>query len=254
MSFNAQIREADRIYQVVSQVKQGYNTFINPGAPGPVATTIRKEVTGVENVGAFYMLNEPKVKVPEKTDTRLFIKQKNVSFANPGLLELLSYQWLSGSPQVSLSKPYQVVLTESKMEVYFGKTNPESVIGREIIYQDSIRVTVGGIVKTLKGNTDFMFTEFISMATLEQTPLLKNFYYDEWASVTSNSRAFVKLSAGTSEEQVSKQLADLSEKYIKQEDGFGITLQLQSLQEVHFKGSVYSDGPSLTNRLYMGWV
>jgi ABC-type antimicrobial peptide transport system permease subunit len=138
------------------------------------------------------------------------------------------------------------VLTEEKMHKYFGEAAPEKVIGQELIYLDSIRVMVTGIVRNREGNTDFVLKDFISLSTIEQTALNKNFYFDNWGTLSSNSRTFVKLAQGITPEQVNKQLAALSAKYAGKDNKS--TLHLQPFREVHFKGGLFlTSGPSLAN-------
>ena len=81
--------------------------------------------------------------------------------------DLVSYNWLAGSPKAALQQAYQTVLTESNAKIYYPKLKPAEIIGKEIIFDDSIRTTVAGIVKDLKEKTDFKFKTFVSRATLE---------------------------------------------------------------------------------------
>ena len=65
------------------------------------------------------------------------------------------------------------MLTESRASQYFGSASPEQWLGKEVIYGDSLRATVSGIVRDWKGNTDFLHTDlgFSSRAILiTQTP------------------------------------------------------------------------------------
>jgi hypothetical protein len=86
------------------------------------------------------------------------------------------------------------VLTEEKMHKYFGEAALEKVIGQELIYLDSIRVMVTGIVRNRKVTPicfeRFYFTEYYRANSLKQ-----NFYLDT-GTLSSNSRTFVKLAQG----------------------------------------------------------
>ncbi len=246
LSFDRDIPDRDNIYQVVMQVEHKDEKHTNYMVPGPASAAIRKELTGLEQVAAFYTQYNAKVKVPVGDGSKTFSGQHDITFANPDLLKLLSYKWISGTPETALAEPYQVVLTEQKVRNYFGDIAPEKAIGRELVYLDSIRVIVTGVVRSREGNTDFIFKDFISLSTIEQTALNKAFYFDDWGTISSNSRTFVKLAGGAASEGVNRQLAALSDKYANKENKFA--LQLQPFWEVHFKGAdLGRGGPSLAN-------
>jgi hypothetical protein len=246
MSFDKHIPDRERIYQVVMQVEDKDEQHTNYMVPGPTSAAIRKEVTGLERIAALYTLYGAKVKVSAADELKTFTRQNDVTFANPDLLKLLAYEWISGSPQNALTEPYQVVLAEQKVQQYFGDITSEKAIGRELVYLDSIRVMVTGVVRSREENTDFVFTDFISLSTIEQTPLNKAFYFSEWGYLASSSRTFVKLARGVTHEGIQGQLAALSDKYANKENRFA--LQLQPFREVHFKGAdLGRSGPSLAN-------
>ncbi|MDO1451399.1 permease prefix domain 2-containing transporter [Rhodocytophaga aerolata] len=246
LSFDQHIPDRERIYQVMMQVEHKEEKHTNYMVPGPTHAAIRKEITGLEQIASFYTLYGARVKVVAGHERKTFTSQHDVTFANPDVLRLLSYEWISGSAETALSAPYQVVLTEQKVQKYFGDIAPEKAIGRELIYLDSIRVMVSGVVHSREANTDFVFNDFISLSTIEQTALNKTFYFEEWGYLASASRAFVKLSPSATPEGVNRQLATLSDKYGSKENSFA--LQLQPFREVHFKGAdLGRSGPTLAN-------
>ena len=90
-----------------------------------------------------------------------------------------------------------MVLTESRAKAYFSSLAPKDILGREILYDDSIKATVSGIVKNIAEATDFVFEEFISSATIANTGLKNHWNWEEWGSINSSSQMFVKLKKGT---------------------------------------------------------
>ncbi|MBK8392441.1 MAG: ABC transporter permease [Saprospiraceae bacterium] len=106
---------------------------------------------------------------------------------------VFSYEWIVGNPNFSLHKPNAVVLTESKMKQYFGDISPESVLGKQIIYSDSLITTVTGIVKDLPQNTDINGHDFISFSSYK-VKIGNLFQFKQWTNTNSTSQAFVQLS------------------------------------------------------------
>lgn len=59
-----------------------------------------------------------------------------------------------------------------------------------MVYQDSLTVTVNGIVKQLEGNSDFIFTDIISMGMVRAS-WLKNNYSFNLMGTSSHSQAWI---------------------------------------------------------------
>lgn len=232
-------KDRERIYRVVSDIQFPGQFLTNGGVCTPLADAMRNEVTGLDVVSAFHTYDyQTKVSFPEtKGDNPpVFKNQKGVIFADGNYFRIFSPQWLAGSPQIAFNDPYKVVLSESRAKIYFPGTDPTNTIGRTIIYNDTIKVSVSGIVKDFKQNSDFNFSEFISLSTLTTNEGLKgNMGYGVWTSVNGSSQLFVKLNKGVQAAEIEKQLVALRNKYSKDEY-MKTTNKLQPLAELHFAG------------------
>jgi len=67
-------------------------------------------------------------------------------------------------------------------------------MGRTVVYEDSLTVSVTGIVKDWVQHTDFGFKDLISYNTLESS-FLKS-YTGKWNMSGSNINVYVKLAPG----------------------------------------------------------
>ncbi len=81
----------------------------------------------------------------------------------------------------------------------------DEIMGRQIIYEDSLRVTVTGIVKDWTKNSDFKFTNFISISTVDHS-FLKD---DRETGITGEdgmmqTQVFVKLANRSTTEKVNR--------------------------------------------------
>jgi len=239
-SFEKFQKDGDRIYRVVTDMKFAGEPFNNSGVPFPLPEATRSEVSGIEECAAFWTTN-PKVSIPAgSSKPTVFKNQDNVTFADDHYFNLFPYyKWLAGSPNNALKDPFRTVLTKSRAAIYFPGLTPSQVIGRQVIYDDSISTTVTGIVNDLDENTDFTFKEFISLSTIPGSGLKKNNGVDEWGSVSSNSQLFVKLNKGGHPARIESQLVQLRKKYIKgkdnEQDANNLTIhRLQPLDDLHF--------------------
>lgn len=239
-SFEKFRKDNDRIYRIVSDMTfPGEAIMKNSGVPIPMPSAVKTDLTGIETTTHFVAAWETNVKVPVKGNQSPaeFKNQQQIIYADEDYFKLFEYNWLAGSVQTALKDPFQVVLTAEKAKIYFGNLRPLDIIGKEIIYDDSIKVMVSGIVdEPVQRSTDIRFKEFISLATMIQTGVYNNFGGDEWNSINSASQVFVKLKPGVNAAQITPQLAVMRKKYVKKEDQANdATVHfLQPLTDVHF--------------------
>ncbi len=188
----------DRIYRIVSHLNFPGQLIKNQGVPSPLPLAIKKDITGIENVSGFQRYNNDiKVKVPVNGSESFkeFKKQNDIIFADEQYFDLIPYEWVSGNPEV-LKEPNICVLTLSKVNLYFPNMDPSSVIGKTLVYDDSVNMTVKGIVKDINASTDFNFTAFLSYITIPGSNLKENYGWDEWNSVSSSSQAIYQAGSG----------------------------------------------------------
>jgi putative ABC transport system permease protein len=242
LSFENFQPDRERIYRVTSGFKMpDETTILTSGVSAPMPAVIRQQLTGIESLTAFHNWN-PKVTVPndKQGDKNLSktwqTEESEVIICEPQYFQIFQYEWLLGNPKTALKMPNQVVLTEKKAEKYFGKIALSQVMGKQLYYNDSLVATVTGIVKTLPKNSDFRFEDFISYKTIEAKNWHNEFGLDEWANTNGSSQAFVKLTKGTAELNINRQLSKFLAKNLdkKDESNDGRSLVLQPLTDVHF--------------------
>jgi putative ABC transport system permease protein len=239
-SFEKFRQDKERIYRVVSDMTfPGESTMKNSGVPIPMPAAVKTDLTGIETASHFVTAWETNVKVPVKgsQSPAEFKNQENIIYADENYFKLFQYNWLAGSEQTALKDPFQVVLTQERAKNYFGNLSMQDIVGKEIIYDDTVKVTVAGIVnEPVQKATDIRFKEFVSLATMMQTGQYSNFGGDEWSSINSASQLFVKLKPGISTAQLTKQLTALRKKYVKKEDreNDATVHVLQPLTDIHF--------------------
>lgn len=233
---------ADRIYRVISDFKTQGNPGHTRGTQAPLADVVKKELTGTDLTAVFRYYNPARQAIQKSPDRSAskFPAQRKIIFADAGYLHLIPFQWLAGSPSVALDRPGQVVLDESRAQLYFPNTPYGQVLGSTIIYDDTITAQVTGVVRDLdkQGNTDFTFHEFISLPTLlDNQGLRRHFFWDDWGGTTSDQQLFVRLSKGTRPETVNAQLSRLTEKYLgedQRKNNYTWKFGLQPLSDIHF--------------------
>jgi ABC-type lipoprotein release transport system permease subunit len=251
LAVNRSISEGDRIYRVYSKMS-GIFSAAGRGVPNWFGTTIRETFTGVDAVCNFHQWGA-RVSVPgEKGDRKTFGWAEKLIVTDPSYFDIFSdYQWLHGNARQSLSDPHRIVLTRRRAKTFFGDLPLSSIIGKEIIYQDSLVVTVSGIVEDLE-HTDLEFEEFISFSTIERSWLQTQIRVDDLLGTYTSSQLFIKASAGTSAPALRQQLTRLSDLYVEKRKDKDLrnNPQLQPLSELHFNTEIgiFSGSSAATNK------
>lgn len=232
-SFDKFEKGHDRIYRVVSN-RSGVSEV-----PVPMVQIVREEVTGLDAATSLIPWDDPDLKVstagPQKETQRVFRNETGTLFTDGDYFKIIGYKWLAGSPLSSLSAPYQAVLTEQNAQRFFPGLSLDDVIGKEIIFNDTVRTTITGIVETLKYNTDFRFSTFVSAAT---GAILNPEYANSWRISTSG--LLIRLSENTEPEQVKKQIDAISDLHAGPKASSKASFHLQPLSDLHFN-TVYDN-------------
>ncbi|MBS1947258.1 MAG: ABC transporter permease [Bacteroidetes bacterium] len=231
-SFEKFQKDGGRIYRIVTNMHFPDNDFKNSGVPGPLPNAVRNEIPGIEESSAFWTADQTKVTIIENGETKVFKKQQRIIYADDHYFKLFPYKWLAGSPGNALNEPNQVVLTESRVKTYFPSVDISKAIGQTIIYNDTVKAALVGIVKDMDEITDFTFQEFISLPTYSEQ-LKHNNGWDEWGSVNSASQFFIKFKNKPDTAKSNKELAAVRKKHEK--DAYLSTEHLlQPLSDIHF--------------------
>ncbi|MFT3705379.1 MAG: ABC transporter permease [Agriterribacter sp.] len=253
LSFDTFEKDGDRIYRVVSDYDFSGKISHSPGVPHAMPVAVQNEVTGLDVVAPFRTWNNGvKVSIPSgrKDDVTVYKKETAIAFVDENYFRLINYQWIEGASATALQQPYQVVLTEANAALYFPELTNTQIIGKEIIFNDSIRTVITGVVKDIASNTDFNFKTFISRSTIE-LPRLKPGDGDEWGSTNSASQLFVKLSAGTKPAQVHDQIESIFKRNYKQSEQTAKIVtahSLQPLSDLHFNADYYNFNKRLAHK------
>jgi len=236
-SFNKQHPDKERIFRIYSEFSGAFSS-INKGVPIPLGEYVRENFTGIQNV-AYFQTYSAKVEIPQ-TDGSL--KEINAEddfiLAVPDYFEVTQYEWIYGHKKV-LESPFKVVLAESQARKYFAEIPLNEIIGKSIIYRDSLTMEVGGIVKDLPYNSDFGFTDMLSFSTINNS-WLKDKYSNGWAGTNSSSQLFIKLNQGTELEKIEVLLEEASNTAnVKGEtEDWRIDFKLQPLADLHFNSKI----------------
>jgi len=227
-------KDGDKIYRVVTDFKTQDGTFSNSGVTLALKGAIEED-SNFDVVSEFYV--ERPMLVENRVENLKFKLPKFIIYADQNFFNIFDYTFIAGDSNNTLNNPNEVILTEERALQYFPNTNVSDIIGKTLIYNDSVNAKVTGIVENFKGRTDFVFQEFISHPTLLQTRLRGNIIGKSWRNTNSNSQLFVKLNANANKESITNTLKQLATEHRDEDDikyGDERIFKLQPLVDLHF--------------------
>ncbi|MBL7804116.1 MAG: ABC transporter permease [Saprospiraceae bacterium] len=239
LSFEKGIPERDRIYHVVSRFIFDGEESGNAGAPKPLYDALRDEVPGIDLCVPEQDIFVESVAIPmgEGIPPRIIEMQRRVVKTTGEYFQLVPYTWLAGNP-ADFNAPGKVVLTTERLHQYFPNMRPDQVLGRSFTYNDTLLVTVCGVVENLDFPSDFNGLEFVTMGTFSP---LGQYHKMSWAGVNSNDQIFIKVSPGADVAQMEATINRISaERSAEGRKFWGDNSRrwhvLQPLSDVHFNG------------------
>jgi len=245
-SFDTFHPDKERIYCIDASVT-GASQNHEPGndhwnaVPSPMPDAMRREMSGLEKVAAFQHYS-PRVKIKKGNKTVKTFDGSPGIIAEPEYFDILPYKWLSGNSKTALIQPLSVVLTQSRAQIYFGDLPPDKMIGKRITYDDSLTVTVTGILKDWNKNSDFNFSYFISYSSINSSFLKNQFQLDNWNNLDHSSQELVKLPVGVDPSQIDAQFPSFVKRHLDPDPHTKLHVQLQPFTGIHFHRDYGGEG------------
>ena len=234
--------DKERIYRIVGELQRssGEKMFFN--SPTDDVAGFQNQIPGFESAAGVH-LYRCSVTVPDGTNpAKKFDSHIEGSYGGstvitwPVYFDIFKYDWLIGNAKTSLSEPNKVVLSEKRAHTYFGNIPLNEIIGKTVTYTDSVLVSVSGIVKDWDKETDFGYTDFISIGTVQNSFLKKQIATDDWSSLSPHrSMAFVKLEKNTTVPEINARFTSYIKEHVKfKQAGTKLSMWLQPLVDIHF--------------------
>ncbi len=213
-------RNAADIYRVVAKQQQPEGQFDVAVTPGPLAPTLKTDFPEVVETGRI-MRWSGLMKQGKQT-----FEENSLFFADNGLLRLFSFPLVRGNVATALTRPDELLMTETTARKYFGanwQQNP-NVIGATLRLNNERDYRVVGVLKDLPVKSHMQFDILLSFKNVE--------LFDKWNYAwSSNSyHTYAQLRPGT---DVTAFDQKLSGQYIRYNPDTKTTLSLQPLTDIH---------------------
>ncbi len=167
LSYDRYNENAGRIYRVQSHIAEPDDAFTWIIAQVPFAKQIVEDYPEVEKAARFIQFGRSLFAV----DDIEFIEE-NFFFADTTVFDIFTYKFIHGNAQNALTKPNDIVLTQSIAEKYFGSENP---VGKSLKSGDTF-FEVTAVIEDIPTNSHFRYDAMIyPNAQIDQNPNWGNF-------------------------------------------------------------------------------
>lgn len=154
---------SENTYRVVKTRANSNGEFKSARSQVPMGPAIQRNFPEIENATRFWKAFQPVVGFEGN-----HFNEVGFYFTDNNVFDVLTFDMIQGNPATALSQPGTVVITESTAEKYFGELNP---MGKSLSFkgfpEDSLELTVTGVLKDLPANTHFKFDFLASALNLE---------------------------------------------------------------------------------------
>ncbi|MDH5468384.1 MAG: ABC transporter permease [Candidatus Aminicenantes bacterium] len=193
---------ADRIYSVVQVVQSENKEEVHLAfTPGPIAEALRLEFPEIEDVVRVY----PGGRMTFKRGDESFF-ETDILFVDPAFLSMFSFKMAAGNPEVALSEPYSIVLSEAAAIKYFGDEDP---MGKVLTLEKGINVKVKGVTRNITRTSSIRFDFLLSMETIRAVSGI----LDDWT--TSRTAAFLLVPDGFDRHRFEERFPAFLAKYFE---------------------------------------
>ncbi len=214
LSYDSFHEKGDRIYRAVPEGVAR--------SAAPLGEAMLSDIPGVENV----------VRLRQQNNFTLHFEDRSFSeevfFADSSFFDVFTFQLIAGEHSAALSKPENIVLTESLAKKIFGTTD---VVGKTLIAQVSgdREFIVSAVMQDVPENSHFQFSALLN--------------YNLWASNVASSQnwaerlvySYILLRNGINSSEIEERIPSLFTKYAPEERE---EYKIQSLSDIHlFSGN-----------------
>ncbi|WP_047247217.1 ABC transporter permease [Maribacter thermophilus] len=235
LSFDKFHPDGDRIYRITTAFKSPEGNFYNAGVTVPLAQALKDlKMEELETVAPFFTAYPLHVENQE-TESR-FKDPEFVIYTDGSYFRTFEYDWLVGDKNTALEEPNTVVLSENRARKYFPDQQLSEIMGKSVVYNDSIRTVISGVVANFKDRTDIVFEEFISLKTAGTQDMTNAVNEANWDNTNSASQLFVKLSEKADPTKVQETLAQIAKEHDDPKMvaiGRSNTYNIQPLADLH---------------------
>jgi putative ABC transport system permease protein len=244
LSYDRHQQNAAQIYRINTYIHERDKNTDWTMSQLPLGPQLKKDYPEVQEMARFISRERTLFKKGENN----FYETK-VYYADSTAFKVFQHKFIEGNASKALNAPFEIVLTRSLAEKYFGKHT--SAMGKTLktVYDT---YTVSGVVEDIPKNSHFRYDMLISMSTfLRQNNQNGS---PSWGSFFVYTYLLLKPDAN--KQAFEKKLADVYHKFVepifKQ---FNVTMryEIQNIRDIHLHSNLQYEPEELGSMNYI-WI
>lgn len=242
-SYDTFYKDKDRVYRLVSVFHRPDGQSYSAGVPFPVTEALRLDYPQLQEVAGIYETDGLITILDGENKNEKFEEERGIFYAEPQFFNIFSLDWLSGSPESSLTEPNSAVLTKEYAEKYFG--NWQDAIGKTFKFENKYIFKVSGVLNNVPANSDFPLKVVFSFSSIRETILKSNL--EDWVSTFSSFNCYLLFPPELTTTQFKTLLNSFVEKY-KPPEYQKDKLDIQPLSDIHYDSRFGNYGHHIFSR------
>jgi len=200
VSFDKFNTNRDRLYQVLRNQPSNGELMTNSATPEPLTPALIKDFPEIDKVARTNWSYDILINYKDKA-----VKVTTMA-ADPDLLNMFSFDFISGNKKNALSDLSSIVLTQSGAKAIFGNADP---VGQVIKLNNQFPLKVTAVIKDNPSNSTFFFKALMSWQTLEaEQPWIKT---SGWGNY--NYQTYAMLKPGISLASINSKIKYIVKRY-----------------------------------------
>jgi len=248
-SFDTYHSNADQVYRINLIQNADGDTRRSVSVMHPLREVLRNdfpdwEVSGLHWYGPGIFMLENDQGVQQK-----YKEQDGMAFVEPGFFSMFDYEMVAGNESGLLEQPSTMAISTSAADKLFGLNGSgyQAILGKTVQFENKLTLQVQAVYQDPPKNSDYAFNYLMFYEGARIYPYAGEL--KSWRTRNGDTRLWVKLPDGFSQEQGNELLKNATAKYAGQ---MGITddsiyLGLEPLTDIHLDeetgpGGVISEG------------
>jgi putative ABC transport system permease protein len=246
LGYDKHNKKADRIFRINSYIQEKDKNTDWTVTQLPLGPTLKKDYPEVEEQVRFLSRERTLFKNGDKG----FYETK-IYYVDSTVFNVFTHSFVEGTPSTALNAPFDIVISKTLAEKYFGKKT--SAVGKTLrtVY-DTYKVTA--VMEDVPKNSHIRFDMLISMSTLLRGDQGARVGQNNWGDF--NNYTYVLLKPGTSVQALNKKLADVNKKFVEPIfNQFNIKMRydLQEITSIHLHSKLQFEPEELGSMSYI-WI
>ena len=243
LSFDKYHKKADRIFRINSYIHEKDKNTDWVLTQFPLGPTLKKDYPEVEEMVRF----SSRERTLFKNGDNNFYETK-IYYADSTIFNVFTYKFVEGNAATALLAPYDIVISKTLAEKYFGKNG--SAIGKSLrtVY-DVYKVT--GVIEDVPKNSHIRFDMLIAMSTLLRG---NQGGQGNWGNF--NNFTYVLLKPGVNTQAFNKKLGDVYTTYVEpifKQFNVSMKYDLQNITAIHLHSNLQFEPEESGSMSYI-WI